>query len=123
MRIVYFIIGIISMCLGAIGVILPVVPTTPFLLLAAFCFTKSSKRFHQWFIHTKLYRNHLESFVEERAMTLRTKVSLLAFASTMLLLAMYFMQNIYLRIFLACLILFKYYYFIFRIKTIERETI
>lgn len=123
MRIVYFIIGIISMCLGTIGVILPVVPTTPFLLLAAFCFTKSSKRFHQWFIHTKLYRNHLESFVEERAMTLRTKVSLLAFASTMLLLAMYFMQNIYLRIFLACLILFKYYYFIFRIKTIERETI
>lgn len=123
MRIVYFIIGIISMCLGAIGVILPVVPTTPFLLLAAFCFTKSSKRFHQWFIHTKLYRNHLESFVEERAMTLRTKVSLLAFASTMLLLAMYFMQNIYLRIFLACLIMFKYYYFIFRIKTIERETI
>lgn len=123
MRIVYFIIGIISMCLGAIGVILPVVPTTPFLLLAAFCFTKSSKRFHQWFIHTKLYRNHLESFVEERAMTLRTKVSLLAFASTMLLLAMYFMQNIYLRIFLACLILFKYYYFIFRIKTIERETV
>lgn len=123
MRIVYFIIGIISMCFGAIGVILPVVPTTPFLLLAAFCFTKSSKCFHQWFIHTKLYRNHLESFVEERAMTLRTKVSLLAFASTMLLVAMYFMQNIYLRIFLACLILFKYYYFIFRIKTIERETI
>lgn len=123
MRILYFIIGIISMCLGALGVLLPVLPTTPFLLLAAFCFTKSSKRFHMWFIHTLLYQKHLESFVEERAMTLRTKISLLAFASTMLLIAMFFMQNLYLRLFLAALMIFKYYYFIFRIKTIQRETI
>lgn len=123
MRILYFIIGIISMCLGAIGVVLPVLPTTPFLLLAAFCFTKSSKRFHIWFLHTKLYQKHLESFVEERAMTLRTKISLLAFASTMLLLAMFFMQNLYLRLFLAGLMIFKYYYFIFRIKTMQREMI
>lgn len=121
MKLIYFIVGIIAMSLGAIGVILPVLPTTPFLLLAAFCFAKSSKRFHSWFTQTNLYKNHLESFVEERAMTLRTKVTLLAFASSMLLLAMYFMQNWYLRFFLVCLMLFKYYYFIFRIKTIRNK--
>lgn len=121
MKLIYFIVGIIAMSLGAIGVILPVLPTTPFLLLAAFCFAKSSKRFHSWFTQTNLYKNHLESFVEERAMTLRTKVTLLAFASSMLLLAMYFMQNWYLRFFLVCLMIFKYYYFIFRIKTIRNK--
>lgn len=121
MKLIYFIVGIIAMSLGAIGVILPVLPTTPFLLLAAFCFAKSSKRFHTWFTQTNLYKNHLESFVEERAMTLRTKVTLLAFASSMLLLAMYFMQNWYLRFFLVCLMVFKYYYFIFRIKTIRNK--
>lgn len=121
MKLIYFIVGIIAMSLGAIGVILPVLPTTPFLLLAAFCFAKSSKRFHSWFTQTNLYKNYLESFVEERAMTLRTKVTLLAFASSMLLLAMYFMQNWYLRFFLVCLMVFKYYYFIFRIKTIRNK--
>lgn len=121
MKLIYFIVGIIAMSLGAIGVILPVLPTTPFLLLAAFCFAKSSKRFHTWFTQTNLYKNHLESFVEERAMTLKTKVTLLVFASSMLLLAMYFMQNWYLRFFLVSLMVFKYYYFIFRIKTIRNK--
>lgn len=119
MKIIYFTIACIATVIGAIGVILPILPTTPFLLLAAYCFAKSSKRFHTWFTHTKLYQNHLESFVENRSMSLRTKVSLLAFASTMLFIAMYFMTNVWLRLFIICLILFKYYYFIFRIKTIK----
>lgn len=119
MKFIYFIIGAGSMVLGAVGVILPVLPTTPFLLLSAWCFAKSSQRFHNWFISTRLYKNHLDSFVRERSMTLKTKISLLAFASSMLLLAMYFMNSIWLRLFLFALMLFKYYYFIFKIKTIS----
>lgn len=123
MKLIYLLIGLISMGLGAIGVILPVLPTTPFLLLSAYCFAKSSKRFHKWFTNTKLYHNHLETFVQERSMTLRTKIGLLSFASSMLLIAMYFMDSWHLRVFLFCLMIFKYYYFIFRIKTIRSETI
>lgn len=119
MKPVYFIIGVISMLLGAIGVILPVLPTTPFLLLSAWCFAKSSQRFHNWFVSTGLYKNHLDSFIQHRSMTLKTKVSLLTFASFMLLLAMYFMNNLWLRLFLFALMIFKYYYFLFRIKTIR----
>lgn len=117
-KILYFMIGLLAMSLGALGVILPVLPTTPFLLLATVCFAKSSERFHHWFLQTSLYQKHLDSFVKERAMSLRTKITLLSFASTMLLLAMMLMNSLPLRIFLACLIAFKYYYFIFRIKTI-----
>lgn len=118
MKIIYLVIGTISMILGAIGVFLPIIPTTPFLLLTAFCFAKGSQRFHQWFTHTKLYKNHLDSFVQHREMTKRTKVMLLSFASCMLLIGMYVMDNTWLRVFIICLMIFKYYYFFFRIKTV-----
>lgn len=119
MRPIYFVIGFVSMILGAVGIVLLVLPTTPLWLLSAWCFAKSSKRFHNWFVSTKLYKKHLDSFVEHRSMTKKTKIYLLSFASTMLLIAMYFMDNLWLRLFLFSLMLFKYYYFIFRIKTIR----
>ena len=112
-------IGIVSMVLGAIGVVLPVLPTTPFLLLASFCFAKGSDRFHKWFIGTKLYKKHLESFVTSRSMTLKTKLCILLPASAMLILAMFAMSNIYGRVFIVFLIIFKYIYFFTRIETVK----
>lgn len=112
-------IGIVSMVLGAIGVVLPVLPTTPFLLLASFCFAKGSDRFHKWFIGTKLYKKHLESFVTSRSMTLKTKLCILLPASAMLILAMLAMSNIYGRVFIVFLIIFKYIYFFTRIETVK----
>ncbi|HAX73352.1 MAG TPA: DUF454 domain-containing protein, partial [Firmicutes bacterium] len=73
---IYVVVGLISVGLGFLGVILPILPTTPFLLLASVCFVKGSSRFDSWFKATKLYKNHLESFVEERAMTIKQKVCL-----------------------------------------------
>ncbi|MDM8126171.1 YbaN family protein [Mediterraneibacter glycyrrhizinilyticus] len=116
-RIVWLLIGFLAMGLGAVGVVLPVLPTTPFLLLASFCLAKGSARFHRWFTGTKLYKKHLESFVENRTMTLKTKFSLLIPASCMLLLAFLAMQNVYGRVFIIFLILFKYVYFFTRIRT------
>lgn len=119
MRYLYFGLGIVFMALGMIGVALPILPTTPFLLVALFFFTKSSKRAKEWFEGTKLYQNHLNDFVTSRKMTLKTKVMLLSFASTMLLIAFLMMSNIYGRITIVLLVTFKYYYFIFRIETIK----
>ena len=121
MKVIYFIGGIVCFVLGAIGVVLPILPTTPFLLAAAFCFARSSQKVNDWFLQTKLYRNHLDSFVQERAMTLKTKVSILGFASFMLAFPWIFSQNIYLRILIICLYCIKYYYFIFKIKTISSQ--
>lgn len=117
-RNVWLLIGFLAMGLGAVGVVLPVLPTTPFLLLASFCLAKGSARFHRWFTGTKLYKKHLESFVENRTMTLKTKFSLLIPASCMLLLAFLAMQNVYGRVFIIFLILFKYVYFFTRIRTV-----
>lgn len=118
-KLLWLMIGIVSMVLGAIGVVLPVLPTTPFLLLASFCFAKGSDRFHKWFIGTKLYKKHLESFVTSRSMTLKTKLCIFLPASAMLILAMFAMSNIYGRVFIVFLIIFKYIYFFTRIETVK----
>lgn len=118
-KLLWLMIGIVSMVLGAIGVVLPVLQTTPFLLLASFCFAKGSDRFHKWFIGTKLYKKHLESFVTSRSMTLKTKLCILLPASAMLILAMLAMSKIYGRVFIVFLIIFKYIYFFTRIETVK----
>ena len=87
-KILWLVIGFLAMGIGMIGVALPVLPTTPFLLLASFCLAKGSERFHKWFTGTKLYQKHLDSFVKNRAMTLKTKFCILLPASAMLILAM-----------------------------------
>ena len=63
--------------LGALGAVVPVLPTTPFLLVAAFCFARSSDRLNAWFRSTRLYREVLEGYVRKRSMTPRAKVLLL----------------------------------------------
>lgn len=121
MKYIYFVLGLLFMGVGCIGIILPILPTTPFLLVSLFLFAKSSKRAEAWFMSTKIYQKHIDSFVKERAMTLKSKISLLAFASTMLMIAFFMMDNLYGRITIIVLMFIKYYYFIFRIKTIRNE--
>lgn len=67
-KILYVIAGCIAVGLGAVGAVLPLLPSFPFLLLAAFCFARSSERLHKWFIDTKLYKNNLESYVKGQGM-------------------------------------------------------
>lgn len=117
MRYVYITLGFICFVLGSIGALLPILPTTPFLLLASFFFAKGSKRFHNWFCQTKLYKKHIESFVKTRSMTAKTKAILLIGVSAMLLTACIFVNNIYMWAFIGVVIAVKYYYFIFVIKT------
>ena len=119
----YVTIGLIAFALGSIGVVLPVLPTTPFLLLASVCFAKGSDRFNNWFVSTKIYKKHLESFVQERAMTLKQKIVILAFADTMIAIPFIMVDNLMMRITLILVVSFKLYYFIFKIRTINPNEI
>ena len=67
-------IGIIAVGLGVIGVFVPLLPTTPFLLLAAACFIRSSERLYTWLIHHKLFGNYIRYYREHRAITLWAKI-------------------------------------------------
>jgi len=117
MKIIYIIVGLIATGLGFIGAFLPGLPTVPFLLLASFCFAKGSRQFDSWFKSTKLYKNHLEDFEKNRSMSLKTKITLLLFSSAMMLFPIIRFSNPYIRGTLVLLEVFKYYYFIFKIKT------
>ena len=69
--------GFLCFALGMVGVVLPILPTTPFILVAAFCFARSSTRLNSWFKGTKVYRQVLEGYVTKRSMTLRAKLTIL----------------------------------------------
>ena len=74
MRVMFFCLGSIFVGLGAIGVVLPLVPTTPFLLLAAACYARSSKRFYDWLLGNKVFGPTIRQWQENRSVALRTKV-------------------------------------------------
>lgn len=122
-RYLYITVGLIAFALGAIGVIIPVLPTTPFLLLASFCFARGSEKFNNWFIGTSLYKKHLESFVKKREMTLKQKICILAFADFMIAFPLFIIDSLMVKSILILVIVFKFYYFIFRIKTTKSQVI
>lgn len=70
----YIFAGFLALAFGFIGIILPVLPTTPFLLLASICFFRSSEKLDKWFKGTSLYKKNLESFVVNRAMDKSTEM-------------------------------------------------
>ncbi|MDQ0046956.1 ABC-type transport system involved in cytochrome bd biosynthesis fused ATPase/permease subunit/uncharacterized membrane protein YbaN (DUF454 family) [Paenibacillus polymyxa] len=119
MKPIYITLGFLFLALGVIGVVLPLLPTTPFLLLATFFFMRGSERIHQWFSNTSLYQKHLESFVQTRSLKLSTKITTLGLASTMLIIGFIFTPNVWGKTLIVLVILFKYYYFIFRIGTVR----
>jgi uncharacterized protein len=71
--------GSLFVVLGLIGLLLPVVPTTPFLMAAGLCFIKSSNRFYQKLIHTQYFGPHIQRYVENKEMSLKFKISSLVF--------------------------------------------
>ena len=76
-KILYIILGCVGVGLGAVGAIIPMLPAFPFLMLATFCFARSSEKLDRWFKNTKLYKGNLEDFVAGRGMTMKAKVRIM----------------------------------------------
>ncbi|MEE0206869.1 MAG: YbaN family protein [Peptococcaceae bacterium] len=119
---IYIILGCIGLILGAVGVIVPMLPAFPFLLLAAFGFARGSERLHSWFISTRLYKNNLETYVRGQGMTRRTKHRIIASVTVLIFISMsilaicelYWVWSI-----LIAVWAFHILYFVFGVKTLE----
>ena len=123
-KLIYIIIGCIGLGLGALGAALPLLPAFPFLLLAAFCFGKSSKRLHKWFVGTKLYKNNLESYVKGRGMTWKTKIRIMIIVTITMSVGFIMMNAVPVGGIVLCAVwVFHVLYFVFRVKTIKSEQI
>ena len=118
-KIIFVIVGFISLLLGIIGTVLPILPTVPFLLLASYCFARGSNKFEVWFKSSKIYKKYLENFILNKSMTLKQKIYISTFADIMIAFPLVILNNLYIKLFLIIIIIFKYYYFIFKIKTIK----
>lgn len=113
------VVGCLSLALGTIGAVLPILPTVPFLMLSAFCFAKSSEKLHSWFISTKLYKKNLESFVKGEGMT----VKIMSTVTILMAIGFIMMSRVPVgRVILAIVWVCHVVYFVFRVKTLKVES-
>ena len=104
------------------GIVLPVLPTVPFFLATVFCFANSSEKLHNWFLGTKFYKNHLDSFVRKKGMTASTKAGILSSVTLLMAVGFFLMSRkglIVPCIILAVVWLCHLVYFLFGVKTLK----
>ena len=93
-RYIFLTIGAISFCLGTAGIVLPVLPTVPFYMFTLFCLARGSERFHRMFLESSLYQKTVGAYERDKALTLRTKLSILTSVTAIMMIGAYFSRNI-----------------------------
>ncbi|WP_072470292.1 YbaN family protein [Urinicoccus massiliensis] len=121
MKPIFVCLGFIFMGLGILGVYLPLLPATPFFLLAAGCFSKGSKKFDQWFKSTNLYKKNIEPLKNKEGFTRKKKIKILAMVTFFLGISFYFVNHFHARLALILVLIFHYVYFLFCVKTRTEE--
>jgi uncharacterized membrane protein YbaN (DUF454 family) len=118
LKFIYLIVALICVLLGTLGIFIPVLPTTPFYLLAVFLFTKSSKKLEIWFINTSMYKKHMIKIKEKKALTIKEKLTILLPLSLVMGVGLFFMRELlYPSIILIAIWLIHIIYFGFVLKT------
>lgn len=119
-KVILILVGCLAVGLGALGSVLPLLPTFPFLLLATICFTRSSKRLQTWFMGTKLYQDNLESYVKGEGMTLKTKLRIMGLSTFFMAISFFALSRVPVgQIIVALIWIALVCYFTFGIKTMK----
>lgn len=90
----YFLLGTIFLVLGGVGIILPILPTTPFLLLSLACYYQSSKRMHNWMLHNKWFGSYLRNYTEGKGISLKAKLFTISLLWILIGYSVFFVVNI-----------------------------
>jgi uncharacterized membrane protein YbaN (DUF454 family) len=93
LRALLFLAGSLALVLGFIGIFVPLLPTTPFLLLAAACYMRSSERMHKWLITNRIFGEYIRNYQEGRGIPLKTKIFTIALLWISILCSMFFVIN------------------------------
>ena len=93
MRYFWLGVGMIAFALGTAGIVLPLLPTVPFYLFAAFCFARGSERLHAWFESTKLYQKYVVPFNDGNGMTWQAKLKTMALVTAIMSVSGYFLSD------------------------------
>ena len=120
-KVLYVILGCFSVTLGAVGAVLPILPTVPFLLLAAYCFARSSQRLETWFKNTKLYKDNLEDYVAGKGMSRKAKIRIMCSVTLPMSIGFILMSTKGILtgcMVLGCVWILHILYFTFKVKTI-----
>ena len=122
LKIMWIMLGFLCLGLGSVGIVLPLLPTVPFYMATVFCFAKSSRKLHDWFGGTNLYKKYLESFVQKRGMTVRTKCKVIGMVSGIMAISFLCMKNAPIgRACVAIVWIFHIVYLFFKVKTVSME--
>ena len=106
MRFVSITLGWVFVAIGVVGAFMPVLPTTPFLLLAAFFFAHGSAKFHDRLTQSDFYVKHVQSTVQNGQMPIKTKIRIVATAYTMLLVPLITIDVFWIRaVIIGCMII------------------
>lgn len=106
--------------LGCIGVFVPVLPTTPLLLLATFLFARSSKRCHDWICSTKVYKSYVLAFKEAGGMPATSKARMLTVSYAVLAVSAMLVKKPFVWAVLVCVAVFLLWLVAFRIPTVAQ---
>ncbi|ADP11822.1 hypothetical protein EJP617_21410 [Erwinia sp. Ejp617] len=104
-RYILMTLGWLAVILATIGVILPLLPTTPFLLLAAWCFARSSPRFHQWLLHRSMFGRYLRYWQQHHAMPPGVKGKAIVFILLTFALSLWMVNIFWLRLVLLAILI------------------
>lgn len=119
---IFLVAGMIFLGIGFVGVVIPLLPTTPFLLLSAFFFLKSSDNVYNWFINTKIYKEKVKPLKEDKTMTRKSKIKIIFTVTILLSFSLYLAREMKISmIIIACIWLLHILYFTLVLKTVSEE--
>ena len=117
-------IAFLMMGAGAVGVVLPILPTIPFLMAALYCFARGSHKLENWFRQTSLYQKHSEPFMDKKEMTRKAKLTVMLSMTIFMGIGFVMMEQVPVgRIILAAVWLFHILYFTLGIKTVKKTCV